>query len=162
MGVHGLSSYIKVSPQSFSDHVDITSLVEERRARKRQEQVLGQLASTEGGRIRDGKERGTDSNENIERLGGEAVCGNIDIDDDQRFKLAVDGIAMVYHIMANPGKHQLHLELGCDYLALTSAIKDYLVSMLDSGICPTVIVDGMQVGQVFVSWLGLGLVFLLQ
>lgn len=31
---------------------------------------------------------------------------------EEPVRLAVDGLALVYHVMRSPGEHELHLELG--------------------------------------------------
>ncbi|CAM9196685.1 unnamed protein product [Scytosiphon promiscuus] len=63
-------------------------------------------------------------------------------------RLAVDGLALVYHVMQNAGNHDLYLELGCDYQSLHDALLDYLSALTaGAGIAVLVVVDGMQDGD---------------
>ncbi|CAM9112117.1 unnamed protein product, partial [Ectocarpus sp. 13 AM-2016] len=65
-------------------------------------------------------------------------------DRDGTVSLAVDGLALVYHIMQNAGVHDLRLELGCDYRSLHDALLGYLSALTDAGVSLLVVVDGMQ------------------
>ncbi|CAM9364497.1 unnamed protein product [Ectocarpus sp. 12 AP-2014] len=65
-------------------------------------------------------------------------------DCDGPVSLAVDGLALVYHIMQNAGVHDLRLELGCDYRSLHDALLGYLSALTDAGVSLLVVVDGMQ------------------
>ncbi|CAM9919717.1 unnamed protein product, partial [Ectocarpus fasciculatus] len=65
-------------------------------------------------------------------------------DRDGPASLAVDGLALVYHVMKNTGVHDLRLELGCDYRCLHDALLGYLSALTNAGVSLLVIVDGMQ------------------
>ncbi|CAM9226007.1 unnamed protein product [Ectocarpus sp. 6 AP-2014] len=65
-------------------------------------------------------------------------------DRDGPVSLAVDGLALVYHIMQNAGAHDLCLELGCDYPSLHDALLGYLSALTNAGVSLLVVVDGMQ------------------
>eukprot|EP00752_Nemacystus_decipiens_P002177 g2072.t2 len=58
--------------------------------------------------------------------------------------LAVDGLALVYHVMQNAGSRDLHLDLGCDYGSLHDALLEYLSALTRAGVGVLVVVDGMQ------------------